>query len=78
MANSDPKSRLKALEYVGSFMIVGSIVYAALNLVLASIVGLKGGVPTGDLEASFVVGSVGIVLLIGVAVYERRLRGESE
>jgi len=69
---------LKALEYVGSFMIVGSIVYAALNLVLASIVGLKGGVPTGDLEASFVVGSVGIVLLIGVAVYERRLRGESE
>jgi hypothetical protein len=62
---------MQLLSYVASALIVGAIVYAFVNIALASSTGLKGGVPVGDLEASFVAAVVGIFLHTALAVRRR-------
>jgi NhaP-type Na+/H+ or K+/H+ antiporter len=61
----------RLLGYVATFMLIGAIVYALINGVLAASLGFQGGVPEVDLEASLVVGIIAILLLMAIAVYRR-------
>lgn len=62
---------LRVLEYVAGLLVIGAIVYAVINGILAGSVGLKGGAPVLDLEASLVVGVLGILLYVALAIYRR-------
>jgi len=68
----------RLVGYVATFLIVGAIVYAAINVALAGSVGLSGGVPEVDLEASLIAGAIGAILLIAIGVYRRVNRAGPE
>ena len=70
--STDGEGRVTRLVgYAATFLIVGAIVYAAINVALAGSLGLSGGVPEVDLEASLVAGAIGAILLIALAAYRR-------
>jgi hypothetical protein len=78
LENADGRSVTRVLGYVASFMVVGALVYAVINWVLAESLGLKGGVPVMDIETSLVVGLIGILLLAVLTVYQRISQGNGE
>ena len=69
MEKTEDNRVIHILGYVASLMIVGAIIYALINGAVAASLGFPGGVPEVDLEASFVVGGLGVILFIALAVY---------